>query len=163
MKPLPFPKWVSILLVWGLGFGQKQIVCPAALWSYLHIQRAPGPFESFIGTLNLAPHPSELALPLNSTKKLRAGWCKYTLLSPVTGCALVLTVQTCYKSLSVLYYGLLKDSLTFLSRRVLNFHVEVGLEIWVVALKSCATDCCPERSGKLTQVHMGQPSIKWRY
>lgn len=53
MKPLLFPNQVSILLVWDLGFGQKAVVCPAALWSYLHVQRASVPFKSFIDTLNL--------------------------------------------------------------------------------------------------------------
>lgn len=53
MKTLLFPNQVSILRVWDLGFGQKAVVCPAVVWSYLHIQRASAPFKSFIDTLNL--------------------------------------------------------------------------------------------------------------
>lgn len=62
----------------------------------------------------------------------------------MAGCTLVLIVQTCCKSLSVLNYGLLKDSLAFLSGRVLYFHVGGGLEIRVVALKSCAMGLLPK-------------------
>lgn len=140
MKSLLFPNQASILLVWDLGFGQKAVVCLAALWSCLHIQRATAPFKSFIDALNL--HHTQVNQPqywtalksaepaavnmLFSVLCLAAFWCWQN------GCAVNLWVCSIMVSCRRVWPSGLEWSQTSIW--------EVGLEIWVVALKSCAVN-----------------------
>lgn len=160
MKPLLFPNQVSIPLVWDLGFGQKAVVCPAALWSYLHVQRASVPFKSFIDTLNLhhtqvnqaqywtalkSAEPAAVNMLL-SVLCLATFWCwQYR-------CAVNPWMSSTMASCRRVRHSALDWSQTSIW--------EVGLEIWVVALKSYSMNCWPKRSGKLAQGRTGSLSIK---
>lgn len=137
MKQMIFPNQVSILLVWDLSFGQKA-VCFAALWSYLHIQRAPAPFKSFIDTLNL--HHTQVNQPhywraLKSAEPAAVNMlfsvlCLATFLCWQYGCTVNPWVSSIMVSCRRVWLSGLEWSQTSIW--------EVGLETWAVALKSCA-------------------------